>query len=474
MSINPIELLKQKVTSVLVSGQDGLANEKSALLSKFYPIFLSILAAKPELIQKLKESISPSLFDLFGHNDQVKNALLSNLAGGQLPTAEAEQTLNHSIPISLAALTSEAGNDTQSIVNYLKQHADSIRALLPAWAVGLLAPLGLVSGATASTTSFASATATTGSKSRAWLPIVALIILALLVAWLWKACQHKQMEVPVNNEDSPASQVGTVIAPASLALTTDANGDVAQCQVMVGDQGFLASIQAKVKEVFSSTQDCTVDTAGTAATHAGNFTDQAGLAGVLGLLKGVPNVSLEWVGDKITLKGADTAKLNELQGKIKALVPNTEVVVEAPVSAADSVSNSLNAAQDALASIDANQVDINAVIKALNLQIINFSTGSNQIPDENKAILDKAAGLMKNSKDAKLTVAGYTDSTGNANSNKALSQKRAQAVVDYLVSQGVDASQLTAVGHGADNPVADNTTEEGRFKNRRIEFSITP
>lgn len=474
MSINPIELLKQKVTSVLVSGQDGLANEKSALLSKFYPIFLSILAAKPELIQKLKESISPSLFDLFGHNDQVKNALLSNLAGGQLPTAEAEQTLNQSIPISLAALTSEAGNDTQSIVNYLKQHADSIRALLPAWAVGLLAPLGLVSSATASTTSFASATATTGSKSRAWLPIVALIILALLVAWFWKACQHKQMEVPVNNEDSPASQVGTVIAPASLALTTDANGDVAQCQVMVGDQGFLASIQAKVKEVFSSTQDCTVDTAGTAATHAGNFTDQAGLAGVLGLLKGVPNISLEWVGDKITLKGTDTAKLNELQGKIKALVPNTEVVVEAPVSAADSVSNSLNAAQDALASIDANQVDINAVIKALNLQIINFSTGSNQIPDENKAILDKAAGLMKNSKDAKLTVAGYTDSTGNANGNKALSQKRAQAVVDYLVSQGVDASQLTAVGHGADNPVADNTTEEGRFKNRRIEFSITP
>lgn len=475
MSINPIELLKQKVTSVLVNGQDGLANEKSALLSKFYPIFLSILAAKPELIQKLKESISPSLFDLFGHNDQVKNAFLSNLTSGQLPTAEAEQTLNQALPVSLAALTSEAGNDTQSIVNYLKQHADSIRALLPAWAAGLLAPLGLVSSASASVASLANDTAAgAATKSRAWLPIVALIILALLVAWLWKSCQHKQMEVPVSNTDAPTSQVGTVIAPASLALTTDASGHVAQCQVMVGDQGFLASIQAKVKEVFSSNQDCTVDTVGTAATHAGSFTDQAGLAGVLGLLKGVPNVSLEWVGDKITLKGADAAKLNELLGKIKALVPNTEVVVEAPISAADSVSNSLNAAQDALASIDANQVDINAVIKALNLQIINFSTGSNQIPDENKAILDKAAGLMKNSKDAKLTVAGYTDSTGNANSNKTLSQKRAQAVVDYLASQGVDAAQLTAVGHGADNPVADNTTEEGRFKNRRIEFSISP
>lgn len=123
---------------------------------------------------------------------------------------------------------------------------------------------------------------------------------------------------------------------------------------------------------------------------------------------------------------------------------------------------------------DSNQVDINAVIKALNLQIINFATASHQIPEENKAILDKAATLMKNVKDAKLTVVGYTDSTGHANNNKALSLKRAQAVVDYLVSQGVDTAQLSAVGYGADHAVADNATEEGRFKNRRIEFFVSP
>ena len=192
------------------------------------------------------------------------------------------------------------------------------------------------------------------------------------------------------------------------------------------------------------------------------------------VLKGVPNVSLDWVGDKLTLRGGNSAKLNELAGQIKAVLPKTEVVVETEDNTAQAVTNSLNAAQDALANIDSNQVDINAVIKALNLQIINFATASYQIPEENKAILDKAATLMKNVKDAKLTVAGYTDSTGNANSNKALSLKRAQAVVDYLVSQGVDAAQLSAVGHGADHPVADNATEEGRFKNRRIEFSVSP
>lgn len=470
MSINPMELLKQKVTSLIVSPQDGLMNEKSALLSRFYPILLSILAAKPELIQKLKDSISPSLSDLLGHNEQVKNALLSNLNTGQLSVAETEHTLSQAIPKSLAALSSEAGNDTSSIVNYLKQHMDSIRSLLPAWAIGLLAPLGLASSASASTSNFAHTPAAAPAKSRAWLPIVALIILGLLLAWLWKSCQHKEQAVPATQEDNQASQVAADAAPATLSLSTDAAGNLAQCQVGVGDQGFLATIQAKVKEVFSANQECTVDS----TAHAGTFMDQAGLAGVLGLLKGVPNVSLDWIGDKITLKGGDAKQLDDLLGKIKGLVPNTEVAVEAPMTAADSVSHSLNAAQDALANIDASQVNINDVIKALNLQIINFATGSNQIPDENKAILDKAAALMKNTKDAKLTVAGYTDSTGNAGSNRTLSQKRAQAVVDYLVSQGVDAAKLTAVGHGADNPVADNTTEEGRFKNRRIEFSVTP
>ena len=472
MSINPIELLKQKVTPVFLNDQDGLTSPKNALLSRFYPIFLSILMAKPELIQKLKDSISPSLAVLFGQDEQFKDTFLSKLTDGQLSNIEAEQTLTQAIPKSMAALASKAGNDTQSILHYLQRHADSIRSLLPVWAVGLLAPLGLISSTSATTSNLANPAVNGSDKSRVWLPIVALIILALLVAWLWKSCQQQQVAVPIDNRsDSSASEVAANVTPATFSLRTDNKGGVSHCHAGIGDQGLFAAMQAKVKEVFSSAQDCTLDTA---TNYAASFTDQAGLAGVLGLLKGIPNVSLDWVGDKLTLKGGDSAKLNELAGQIKAVLPNTEVVVETEDNTAQAVTNSLNAAQDALANIDSNQVDINAVIKALNLQIINFATASYQIPEENKAILDKAATLMKNVKDAKLTVAGYTDSTGNATSNKALSLKRAQAVVDYLVSQGVDAAQLSAVGHGADHPVADNATEEGRFKNRRIEFSVSP
>ena len=471
MSINPIELLKEKVSSILLNEQDGYLGEKSNALSKFYPILLSLLAAKPDLIGQLKNSLAPSLSDLFSHNDQIKNTVLTHLSG-TAPNNEIESTLNSAIKPSLNAISDVAGNDQQSIVNYLRQHADTIRSYLPAWAVGLLAPLGLGAGlssvphATSAAPPLAAATENTG-KSRGFLPIIALIILGLIIAWLWRSCQHKEA-VPAP-EPTAASGIEAAAAPASLTLSTDNKGAVSQCQAGIGDQGFLATLQTQVKQVLSATKDCDVDTS---QPHAASFTDKDALAGVLGALKGVPNASLEWVGDKITLKAGDAAALEALTAKVKALVPHTEVVGTAPVTAEQSVSNSLTASQTALGSIDPNNVDVNALVKALNLQIINFASGSSDIPADNKAILDQAATLLNKVTSVKLNVGGHTDSTGNAAANKALSQRRAQAVVDYLKSKGVDASKLVAEGHGSDQPVAENTTEEGRFKNRRIEFSV--
>ncbi|MFV5376321.1 OmpA family protein [Acinetobacter calcoaceticus] len=471
MSINPIELLKEKVSSILLDEQDGYLGEKSNALSKFYPILLSLLAAKPDLIGQLKNSLAPSLSDLFSHNDQIKNTVLTHLSG-TAPNNEIESTLNSAIKPSLTAISDVAGNDQQSIVNYLRQHADTIRSYLPAWAVGLLAPLGVGAGLSSVTHStstappLAAASEKTG-KSRGFLPIIALIILGLIIAWLWRSCQHKEA-VPAP-EPSAASGVEAAAAPASLTLSTDDKGAVSQCQAGIGDQGFLATLQTNVKKVFSTTQDCNVDTS---QTYAASFTDKDALAGVLGALKGVPNASLEWVGDKITLKAGDAAALEALTAKVKALVPHTEVVAAAPVTAEQSVSNSLSASQTALTAIDPNNVDVNALVKALNLQIINFASGSSEIPADNKAILDQAVTLLNKVSGVKLNVGGHTDSTGNAASNKALSQRRAQAVVDYLTSKGVDASKLVAQGHGSDQPVAENTTDEGRFKNRRIEFSV--
>jgi outer membrane protein OmpA-like peptidoglycan-associated protein len=167
-----------------------------------------------------------------------------------------------------------------------------------------------------------------------------------------------------------------------------------------------------------------------------------------------------------------------LATKIKPLVKNMTVMTQATTAASTPIDNNMaisegnTNAEKALAAINPEQVRALDIATALNLQIINFDTASANIPDANKSILDQAAALIKRASQVHLTVKGHTDAVGDAAANKALSQKRAQAVVDYLVQQGVDPAQLQAVGYGSEQPVADNATPEGQFKNRRIEFEV--
>jgi OmpA-OmpF porin, OOP family len=72
----------------------------------------------------------------------------------------------------------------------------------------------------------------------------------------------------------------------------------------------------------------------------------------------------------------------------------------------------------------------------------------------------------------KIEIGGYTDNVGDESLNKNLSEKRAKAVYDYFVGQGIDESRMVYAGYGSKNPIAENTTTEGQKKNRRIEIKI--
>lgn len=80
--------------------------------------------------------------------------------------------------------------------------------------------------------------------------------------------------------------------------------------------------------------------------------------------------------------------------------------------------------------------------------------------------------IQKNPRIKKISIEGHTDGDGSAKYNKKLSQKRADAVMKYLTDKGIDAARLQSVGHGEDKPIGDNATDEGKEKNRRVEFLI--
>ena len=171
-------------------------------------------------------------------------------------------------------------------------------------------------------------------------------------------------------------------------------------------------------------------------------------------------------------RAADTAAM----APAPAAADTAAAAVPAPADTALSggatdVAGAMKRASTALAGLQPGY-DGKALTEALNLNVINFASGSAAIPSESHAILDQSAKAIEGAPAGTvLEVGGHTDNTGAPAANEALSARRAAAVRDYLVKQGVKPAMLNAKGYGASKPVADNTTADGRFKNRRIEFT---
>jgi OOP family OmpA-OmpF porin len=101
---------------------------------------------------------------------------------------------------------------------------------------------------------------------------------------------------------------------------------------------------------------------------------------------------------------------------------------------------------------------------------INFDTGKSTIKDESKPIIDQMVELMKTNPELKVEIQGHTDNVGKPDANLKLSDERAHAVMQALLDAGIAQDRMTAKGYGDTRPVADNSTEEGRAMNRRVEL----
>ena len=475
MNINLIDLLKKKVSAIVLEGETEYLSEKSQALTSFFPILLSILKSQPKLIESLQNQLNPRLTDIFITNPALKQQFLEQISG-TVPTGAMESTLNRSIAPTLGVLEIEAGSaEPSAIVHLIETHWSAVSNDLQPWALALLSALGIGTAVehtlhqAPEITSYKEAEEK--KKSGFLLPLIAFVILAVLLAFIFRACSGQKETESVST--LPAQTASS--QPAKLQLSTGAAGYLTTCQLYSGNASYINILQQEIKQIFNHTMGCGVESN---ANYHTEFIDQDAIPSVLKLVKGVPNASLTWMGNQLSIQTANPTDAQQLAAKIQPLVKNMTVLTQAATNTAtlvDShavISTGNSNAEKALAEINPDNIRALDIATALNMQIINFDTASSHIPEANKSILDQAAALMKRAPQVKLTVKGHTDAVGHAATNKTLSQKRAQAVVDYLVKQGVDPAQLQAVGYGQEQPIADNSTANGQFKNRRIEFEV--
>lgn len=104
---------------------------------------------------------------------------------------------------------------------------------------------------------------------------------------------------------------------------------------------------------------------------------------------------------------------------------------------------------------------------------ILFATGKSDLSEASKISLAKFAVSLQQHPDTDVTIEGHTDNTGSNNVNQPLSENRAKSVFNFLATQGVSPQRMVTIGYSSSKPVADNSTAEGRTKNRRVEVYIT-
>jgi len=176
-------------------------------------------------------------------------------------------------------------------------------------------------------------------------------------------------------------------------------------------------------------------------------------------LEGIPVDNLLFSGRDATLSGILPSEDQVLKAQ--------EVVAE--VYGVRKVTNMLTVEPTTPEIIEVDQQK--RIEELVTVQPITFDAGTYALTEEAKRVLDEIAMLLAGQPQVSLLISGHTDDSGQSAFNLKLSQDRADAVKAYLVSRGIDATRLFTQGLGETRPVAENATEEGREKNRRVEFT---
>ena len=473
-----------RTVSPAVLGDDHNPAKKN-LLEQFYAIFAARLADNDIYNRFANDNIArddQSFYDRVWtedtHRDQIARELASH---HNVDVTAVRGLLAMAAPLAYHEIKSLAG--TTPVPQFLNDNLAGYQQHIPVWASAVL-PAGLVAAApvgeristTTTTAPLRREEEKDGSFMKALLPIIGLIILGALAWALLRGCQDNPEPVGkpvITTEQQGANGDGQAVAagiePASLRIATGENSELYACRMNVGNDTLQSNVMTALNGVFGDdANNCRADVDDGFSIDMPAATQ---LATILPIFKNVPNASMLIKGDTITVNAPDAAALSKLVSDLQAAAPAMTVMAEGPLNEQSEIDNSLIASQAAMDNLGQNP-DPRDVARALSLQVVNFEVDKAVIPDANKVLLDRAVKLMEQVPNMKLMIIGHTDKTADAAYNMKLSQERAQSMKDYLVAQGADPSKLMTKGMGETDPVADNSTDQGRFRNRRIEFVV--
>lgn len=476
-----------RTVSPAVLGDDRSPAKKN-LLEQFYAIFAARLADNDTYGRFANENVArddQGFYDRVWTDGSHRDQISRELAGKHNVDAMASRGLiAMAAPLAFHEIKSLAG--TTPVPQFLNDNLASYQHHIPAWASAVL-PAGMLAATPAAGTGarISDTTSTAplhreeeekGSFMKALLPIIGLIILGALAWALLRGCQDNPEPVatPVAteqqaNEGDEQLVVAADVEPASLRIATGENSELYACSMNVGDDTLQTNVMNALTGAFGDEANkCRADVDDNFAT---DMPAAAQLASILPIVKSVPNASMIIKGDNITVNAPDEAALQKLVSDLQAAAPAMTVQAEGPLDLQGEIDNSLAAADVAMNNLGDNP-DPRDVARALSIQVINFQVDEAVIPDVNKAVLDRAAKIITEVPNMNLMIIGHTDSQASDSYNMELSRERAESVKAYLVSQGVDASKLSTKGMGESEPIAENSTEQGRFRNRRIEFVV--